>query len=344
MRKNYIYLISLLLIGTNCGKQKTVETKTERVITITTTTSVEKKYSPSIDFAGTAYANKEANLGTTLPGRVEKCYFIEGQKVNKGDLIVELSSELYTQALIERNTLEKDFDRVTRLREKGSVSEQDFDHVKAMYDASVAKTQMLKKSAEVRAPFAGTIVDYIVQEGENFFFAPNLKPGYSMTSGIVQLMQLDVLKVTIDVNEKDISKIVIGQQANVKFDAYPEKVYTGIVKSVDPTLSTLSRTAKVEIQINNNDLLIKPGMFAKVKIFLPEQNAVFIPFESISRQSGTGNEYVFVIKSDIAEKVQIIRKFSVENLIGVDGLKPGVTIAVAGKNKLSNGCKVRIGK
>ncbi|OFX22024.1 MAG: hypothetical protein A2041_13565 [Bacteroidetes bacterium GWA2_31_9b] len=344
MRKNYIYLISLLLIGTSCGKQKTVETKTERVIAITTTTSVEKKYSPSIDFTGTAFANKEANLGTTLPGRVEKCYFIEGQKVNKGDLIVELSSELYTQALIERNTLEKDFDRVTRLREKGSVSEQDFDHVKAMYDASVAKTQMLKKSAEVRAPFAGTIVDYIVQEGENFFFAPNLKPGYSMTSGIVQLMQLDVLKVTIDVNEKDISKIYIGQSADVVFDAYPEKRISGKVKSVDPTLSTLSRTAKVEIQINNNDLLIKPGMFAKVKIFLPEQNAVFIPFESITRQSGTGNEYVFVIESDIAEKIQITRKFSVENLIGVDGLKPGVTIAVAGKNKLSNGCKVRIGK
>ncbi|HAN18858.1 MAG: hypothetical protein A2X13_07835 [Bacteroidetes bacterium GWC2_33_15] len=344
MRKNSICLLSLLLIAAGCEKQKTGETKAERIIPITTTVSIEKKYAPDMIFTGTAFANKEANLGTSLPGRIEKCYFIEGQKVNKGDLIVELSSELYTQALIERNTLEKDFERVSRLRDKGSISEQDFDHVKAQYDASVAKTQMLKKSAEVRAPFAGTIVDYIVQEGENYFFSPNLKPGYSMTSGIVQLMQLDIIKVTVDVNEKDISKIYLNQSANVVFDAYPEKIFTGKVKSVEPTLSTLTRTAKVEIQINNTDLLIKPGMFARVKIFLPEQHAVFIPFESIYRQPGTGLEYVFVIDNNIAEKVQVSRKFSNEKFIAVDGLKPGKTIAVAGKSKLSTGCRVKVGK
>lgn len=335
-----ITIIALGIISCNTKEQQTKEK--ESVIPITVSKSIEKEFIPELKYSGTAFANKEANLGTAIPGRVEKIHFNIGEHVKKGDLIVELSSELYTQALIERNTLKKDFERVSRLRDKESLSEQDYDHIKAKYEATIAKTEMMKKNAEIVAPFSGTIVDHIVKEGENYLFAPSLKVGYSMTSGIVKIMQLDVLKVEIDVNEKDISKIKKGQKAEIIFDAYPQKTFTGTIEAIDPILSTLSRTVKVKIKTENKDLLIKPGMYAKVKIKLPEEKAVFVPIESIYRQPGTGNDYVFVVEKNIVKRIPVTRKYTLNDLVAVDGIIAETTIAVGGKSKLVDGFKVVI--
>lgn len=342
MKNYFIFLLTAIVLNVGCAKQKQNGKQSTNKIPVSVTKSIEKKYTPALNFSGTAFANREANLGTAIPGRVEKIYFDEGEKVKKGDKIVELSSELYMQALIERNTLKKDFDRVSRLKEKGSLSQQDYDHVKAKYDASVAKTEMMKKNSEIRAPFSGVVVDHIVNEGENFLFAPSLKPGYSMTSGIIKLMQLELLNVEIDINEKDISKIHTGQAAKIIFDAYPGKTYHGKVQMIDPVLSTLSRTAKAKIQIKNKDLLIKPGMYANVQIKLPAEEAVFVPNESIYRQPGTGNDFVFVIKDNMAYKTKVKRLYTVEDLAAIEGLEPNMVIVVAGKSKLSDEMEVEI--
>ena len=341
MRAIVIFVIITLSFAACKNTEKTEQENIVRIPVIVSK-SIEKDYTPDLSFSGTAFANKEANLGTAVPGKVEKIYLDEGQKVKKGDLLVELSSELYMQAIIERNALKKDFDRVSRLREKGSLSEQDYDHIKAKYDASVAKTEMMKKNTEIRAPFPGIVVDHIVKEGENYFFAPYLKPGYSMTSGIIKLMQLDVLNVEIDINEKDLSKVYKGQKANVIFDAYPDKVYQGELITIDPILSTLSRTAKGQIRINNSDLVIKPGMYAKVLIELPKITAIFVTNEAIYRQPGTGNDYIFMVKGNSVTKIPVKRLYTVEELVAVDGIKPNETIVVAGKNKLRDGMEVEI--
>ena len=337
------FVITIIALGIiSCDNKEQQKQEKESVIPVTVSKSIEKEFTPEIEFSGTAFANKEANLGTAIPGRVEKIHFNVGEHVKKGDLIVELSSELYTQALIERNTLQKDFERVSRLRDKESLSEQDYDHVKAKYEATVAKTEMMKKNSEIVAPFAGTVVDHIVKEGENYLFAPSLKVGYSMTSGIIKLMQLDVLNVEIDVNEKEISKIKKGQKAEITFDAYPDKKYTGTVESIEPILSTLSRTVKVKIKTENKDLLIKPGMYSKVKIKLPKEKAVFVPIESIYRQPGTGNDFVFVVENNVVKRIPVTRKYTLNELAAVDGIKAETTIAVGGKSKLIEGIKVEI--
>lgn len=344
MKKSICLIITILIVFSGCKNQKREATVKDETIPITVAKSEQKSFVPALNYAGTAKANREANLGTAIPGRVEKIHFNEGQAVKKGDLIVELSSELYIQALVEFNTLEKDFERVSRLREKGSISQQDFDHVKAKYDASKAKTQMMKKNTEIRAPFSGTIIDHMVKEGENFLFSPSLKAGYSMTSGIIKLMQLDRIKVEIDVNEKDLAKITPGQKVEMKFDAYPEKKYQGQVTKIDPVLSTISRTAKAEISIQNDDYMIKPGMYARVNLILPEQEAVFVPLEAIYRQTGTGNDYVFRIENNKAQRLPVKRIYNLNDQVAVTGIDSGISIAIAGKNKLKEGSVVKITK
>jgi len=342
MRNKFIIGMVILILLAGCKNNKKQNQSAENRIPITVTQSEKEKYIPVLDYSGTAKANKEANLGTSIPGRVEKIYFNEGDKVQKGELIAELSSELYLQALVEKQTLEKDFKRIARLKEKGSVTQQDFDHIKAKYEASKAKTQLMKKNTEIRAPFRGTIIDYLVKEGENFLFSPSLKVGYSMTSGVVKLMQLDKIRVEIDVNEKDIPGINVGQKARVIFDAYPQKNYSGEVTQIAPVLSTLTRTAKVEVTIPNEELLVKPGMYAKVNLVMPEKEAVFVPLEAIYRQPGTGNDYVFQVKNNKAHRIKIQRIDNLNDKVAVKGIGPEITIAVAGKNKLSEGSMVKI--
>ncbi|HKL08570.1 MAG TPA: efflux RND transporter periplasmic adaptor subunit [Bacteroidales bacterium] len=343
--KNTIQIVVVILIlFAGCKNGEEEKQNGDNIIPITITQTEQKSYIPGLSYSGTAKANKEANLGTSIPGRVEEIYFNEGDKVKKDELIVELSSELYLQALVESQTIEKDFERIARLKEKGSVTQQDFDHIKAKYEASKAKTQLMKKNTEIRAPFSGTIVDYLVNEGENFLFSPSLKAGYSMTSGVVKLMQLNIIRVEIDVNEKDLAKIRQGQSAELIFDAYPQNVYSGKVTQIASVLSTLSRTATVEISIPNDDFLIKPGMYAKVNLVLPEREAVFVPLEAIYRQSGTGNDYVFRIDDNTAHRIPVQRMDHLEDKVAVSGIDANVTIAVAGKNKLNEGTRVEIKK
>ncbi len=339
MKKIWISL-AFLAIFWSCSteNENQEEANTQKNVIVTTEKSVEKKHNPWLEYTGVAFAYKEANLGTTLPGKVEKIHFDEGDQVNKGELIVELSAELYAQALAEKNTLEKDFERVSRLKEKGSVTQQKYDHVKAKLEAARAKTRMMKKNSEVRAPFSGTIVDYLVKEGENFMFSPSLKPGYSHTSGIVQLMQLDKLKVKIDVNEQDLSKIQTGQKAEAIFDAYPDETIGGTVTHIEPILSTATHTAKTEITIVNPEKKLKPGMYSKVKLRLPETTDVFISLNAIYRQPGTGNNFVFVVTGNR----KVIRKpveklYTIGEKVAVKGIQGGKEIVVHGKNKLKAG-------
>jgi membrane fusion protein (multidrug efflux system) len=83
-------------------------------------------------------------------------------------------------------------------------------------------------------------------------------------------------------------------------------------------------------------------MYANVSIKLPDEEAVFVPNESIYRQPGTGNDFVYVIKENVVHKTRIKRLYTVEDLVAINGLEPNMTIVVAGKSKLSDEMEVEI--
>jgi len=339
-----ILLISAAVFLTSCSSQKeknSVEGLPETV-PVKVAKAEEKSFTPSLELSGTAFADREANLGSALPGRVEKIYFPEGSHVKKGDLLVSMSGELYTQTLVEFQTIEKDFERVARLNEKGSVTQQEYDHVKAMYDASKSKVEMMKKNAEIVAPFSGIIVEYLVHDGENYFFNLNLDPGYSSTSGIVRLMKLDPVLVEAEVNEKDLSMIRKDQSANVAFDAVSNTTFKGKIKYIKQALSTITHTATIRIEISNPGEIIKPGMYGHVKINLAPRKMVFVPVNAIYRQAGTSEDYIFITEGNIVKRIRTQRLATDNSFVAVSGLDPGTNVVVYGKEKISDGTLVEI--
>jgi len=340
MNKRLI-LIFLVISTFSCNRNEDITNNSNDNSKGVSVLIAEKEiYKPVMTYTGTIKPYREANLGTAIPGRIERLYFSEGDRVSKGSLIVQLSGEATAMARYEYETLKKDYERVERLRERGSVTQQDYDHIKAKYKAAKAKYDFFKNNSEVRAPFSGVIVEYLVNEGETFSFSPGLEPGYSHSSGIVRLMQMDPVKVSIDVNETLIPNLNKVKQTEITTDAYPDERFEGKITFLRPVLSPVSRTATVEITVDNPDNKLMPGMFARVKLEMAEDSLVFLPRHIVTdRENQTG--YVWLIKNGkaIRKQTNIIKEHN--GRFAVTGILQGDTIVVSGLYELSEGKEVR---
>lgn len=343
------YATCLLTIFAGGCSTKTTENSGHSAKSLATATKVtvhvakEMEYIPVLNFTGTAEANREAALGASIPGRVEKIHFSKGSYVPEGAVIAEMSDEMLIQAQIELEAIRKDFERISRLKEKESVSVMDYDHMKAKFDASQTKVNMLKKNTSITAPFGGVLTDITVQEGENYTFVPSVSSDLKMQSGILTIRQLNPLKIIIEVNEKEINSISRGQHADVVFDAYPDEPVSGKVSYISPVLSSVTRTAMVEVTITNREMKLKPGMFGRVSISMPQTTGVFVPVNALYRQQGTGENYLFmVVDQNRVTRRKVTRGESKGNLIRIPEISADEYVVVDGKNKLDDGSPIEI--
>jgi len=308
MKKLGIFLLFLIFVGGCSSKGKkataTEDSKTNEILRVEVVSPVRRNHVFTKEYNGLFKPFKEANVGSSLPGKVEKIFVPEGKTVQQGEMLAQLSSELLVQAEIEYLTLKKDFQRVSNLYEKNSISQQDYDHVKAQYEAAQAKYEMLKKNTEIRAPFSGVVMKHLVKEGENFFFSPSLDPTYSMTSGIIQLMQIDPLLCVVEVGEKEYSSIRLGQKVEIEPYAFPGKKIEGTVYRFEPLVSGVDRLVRVQIQVPNT-LRLLPGMGAKVRIPMEARYYVTLPLEALYTDPLTNKTYVFVSENNKAVKVPV---------------------------------------
>ena len=343
MKKILALTLTTLLLFAACSKNEQ-EVQSEIKLPLVKVETVQvKSYEPVEILSGSITAKREANLASILPGKVEKFHVSEGQDVNKGQLIAELSGELLTTAQIEYETYKKDFGRVKRLFEKGSVPEQQYDHVKAQYEAKEATYNLVKKNTEIRAPFAGTITKKMIEEGETFLIMnPGLEVGYSHASGVARLMDLKTLEVEVAVNEKEINHYKVGMPAQVVTDAFPNAKYPGKITKIGYTFDNLTKTTLVTVEIQNPEKTLKPGMYAKVEIPLAEKEDLFVPLKAIYREAATGMDYIFTVENNTAKRNKIERIYTDGDFVAISGLSAGQKIVTEGKSKIKNGAKVKV--
>lgn len=323
----------------NQGAEQTEE-QALRLVEVTYPT--EQEYNRQYNYNGTTFASREANLGAVLPGRVEKILYDVGDHVPEGALVVQLSAELLIQTKIEYETLKKDYERVKRLEEKGSISTMKYDHVRAQYQASEARMRMVESSTQITAPFAGTLAERMMEEGEVFFINPGLKLGYSMRSGIVRLMQLDPMVVRMEVNERELEHIARGMSAVVSFSARDETEYAGKVVQVKPMLSAVTHNATVEVQFANPKHSILPGMYANVRLVMPKQRGISIPIQCIVKEISDDRDFVYLVSDEgivSRHQVQLVQTQGDRAII--TGIPAKSRVLVEGKGKCKPGQKVR---
>ena len=155
-------------------------------------------------------------------------------------------------------------------------------------------------------------------------------------------MKLDPIQVETEVNEKDLSRIVKDQSAEIMFDAFPGKVFKGKISEIEQVLSTLTHTSKVKIEVSNKDRRIKPGMFGHIRLECPTISTVSVPLSCLQSQNGTSEYYLFTIENNIAVRHKVTGLWHDQEWVGIEGLTKGSKVVCAGKEKLSDGMSVII--
>jgi RND family efflux transporter MFP subunit len=182
----------------------------------------------------------------------------------------------------------------------------------------------------VNSPLKGTVGKIYSDRGANVL--PNLP--------IALIINMDRVKVKIDIPERRLPLISKGQIAEVRVEAYPEELFSGEVSKVSPLVNPDSRTAPTEISISNPGHKLKSGMFARVKIAVKEhRNALIIPRKAVLEKGK--KKVVFVVEGALAREREvqtgIIEKERVEI---TRGLKEGERIVIEGNYGLKDGMKV----
>jgi len=316
-----IAMTTIFAVAAGCGdsNDNSKDSSDEAVVPVTAVVAEEQVITPALDYSGSVEAWLRAALGSEIPGRIVTLNCDVGDIVRKDSLLVELGSETLIQARAQYDAVAKDWERIKTLRESGTVTQQAYDQIEAAY-----KTAKTKKYLDV---------------GEVY----SLFPGQAGSPAIIELMQIDTVKVAVAVTESQYHRLTLGQQATLRLDAYPDTQFVGTVSRIDPTVNTKTRTANVEIRFVNDSGIIKPGMFGFVSISLPSKNALLVNRDVLIKQEGTGIFYVFKVQNDTASRVNVITGDNFGSLVEIkSGLEDGDTVVTTGKMKIKTGSKVKI--
>jgi RND family efflux transporter MFP subunit len=339
-RAGLLVLVAATLALAGCGGGGDDLQVEEKIVPVSVATVEMVEVSPSLEFSGSILPVREASVGAMMSAQVRRMHVEPGVRVNKGDLMVEMAGEQLTQVEAQFVATERDWERMTRLLEAGAVTEQRFDQIDAAYRAAKASYDLVRESTMIRAPFSGVVTATYLEEGEVFVLMPG---GGASSPAIVELVQMDEVKVEISVAERDLPEIRKGLKAKVEVTTYSGRVFEGTVRLVEPIISPMTRTAKAEIIIPNAGELLRPGMFAHLTLELAPRDLLLVPHDGVLQQEGTGRYFSMLFEDGRSRRVDVVLGHAIgDHHEVVSGLDAGQTVITTGRYRLPDGAKVAI--
>ena len=324
-------------------------------------------------FTGTLYPRSQFIAAPKVSGRLEKLHVEIGDTVTRNQLIAELESEEYQRQVDQaRAELEvakaalaesksslgiaaRELERVTTLRQKKIASESELDSAEAQFAAQearnrVAHAQVVQKeaalkAAEVRLSYTRIRASWEDGGGTRIVGERYVDEGAMLAANtsVVSILDISVLKAVIHVIEKDYPKIRLGQTAQLDTDAFPGRLFTGRVARIAPLLKETTRTGRVELEVANQEGLLKPGMFVRAKIEFSRLNdALVVPTEAIVKRRGARG--VFEVKGDLSQAVFVPVKTGLSDRGLVQILEPEIRgpVVTLGHHLLEDGSPVTV--
>jgi len=274
-----------------------------------------------------------------IAGRVATIHFREGERVTKGDVILKLDESVQRadsdRARANLTLSKSKFERAEDLRTKGFISSQAKDEAEnnfrvAQSDAELTEAKLQKMT--IRAPFSGTVGLRMVSVGDY------VKEGQD----IVNLEALDPLKVDFRVPEIFLTQVKDRQSLQITLDALPDKAYDGQVFAINPLIDANGRSIVIRAQVPNKDGRLRPGMFARVRLFTSASKpTLVVPEESLFPVGDDKYVYKVIDGKAARQKVEIgaRREGRVEI---VNGLAADDLVVTAGGLKLREGTAVTV--
>jgi len=352
-----------------------VDAKKTRTITVGTVQPLKQDLDIRLTYTADITPNQLVNIFSRVDGYISKLYVDKGDFVKTNQLLVEIDHTDYLHAVNQAKAnlaaarakvTQQDasvrnarltLDRMRALIKDQFVSQQDLDNAEVNSDAAIAALESLRAQVQqmevalaqaetnlaysyIRAPFAGYIAERNLDLGA---YVTGAATSTSTTSrGIVSLHDIETVRTLIEVVEKDVPLVQIGQKAEVRAEAYPDRVFEGTVTRVVQALNRATRTMTVELDLPNKDHLLKGGMFARVEVLVGKHaNALQIPIDAVSRLEDA--QYVYVVREGKAERVPVEIGVRDENRVEITkGLAGGEHVIVSGKDLVHDGTPVQM--
>ena len=295
---------------------------------------------------GSLRSRQGVMLRPEVGGRVKQILFNDGQRVRKGQLMVQFEDQLQqaqvAQARAELSIAEANHKRNQELVAQNFISQRSLDESSAALEVSRAKLSLAQATLQrlqVLAPFDGITGLKQINVGDY------LKDGADM----VNVEDIDAVLLDFRLPERFQARVRAGQKAQLTVDALPGRPFTAIVQAVDPLIEANGRSVGVRGCIDNRQQQLRPGMFARVNaVFGSRENALVIPEEAIIPQGGrtfvvkvvAGDKPDVRVSERVAVKVGLRQPGKVEIL---EGLSAGDTVVTAGHQRLQkDGTPVRV--
>jgi RND family efflux transporter MFP subunit len=368
----FIAVTALVIFRLSTGAK--TDPQKARLITVGTVSPLKEDLDIRLSYTADISPNQVVNLFSRVDGYVAKLHVDKGDFVKAGQLLMEIDHTDYLHAVNQakanlaaghakvaqqkaalRNA-RLTLDRMQALIKDQFVSQQDLDNAQVNFDAAVAAMESLDAQVKqlevalaqadtnltysyIRAPFAGYIAERNLDTGAYVTGAASSTS--TMSRSMLSLHDIDRVRVLIEVVEKDIPTIQIGQKAGLRAEAYPDRVFEGQVTRIVQALNRETRTMTVEIDLPNKDRRLKGGMFARVEVMVgTHRQAVQIPIDAVSRLEDT--QYVFVVRDGKAQRVNVEIGVRNDNRVEITkGLTGDETVIVSGKDLVHDGTPVQ---
>lgn len=284
---------------------------------------------------------EENSITAGIAARIESIKVDVGDRVHKGQVLVQMDPTTLLQQQAQLATLEVNYRRIDTLRKVGSVSQQQYDQLKTQYEVSKATVASLARNTTLTSPIDGVVTGRYASEGDLFTMAPSAAAGGK--AAILTVMQIDPVKVVFSAPEVFYSRLKKGQRVVVTLDAYGEEQFRGEVYRVAPSVDPITHTFVTEVTVANGSGRIRPGMFARAHVDFGRRPRILVPDLAVNEQRGSDNKYVFTVVDGRVQRVEVTTgRFYGDRIEVLTGLKGGEEVVVAGAATLQEGSRVKV--
>ncbi len=298
------------------------------------------KLDNKLTVTGSVLPNESLELKSEISGKITSIKFKEGNKVTKGELLLqinddEISAQLDKQRYNRKLNQDNEF-RQRKLVEKDAISQEEYDNALNRLNTTVADIRLLEaqlSKTRIKAPFDGVIGLRYVSEG-----------AYLSPSAIIAtLYNISPAKIEFAIPGRYSTQVAQGKKIffTIENDL---TTHEGEVYAIEPRIDPATRTLKIRALADNEKGILLPGQFVKVELVLESMaDAILVPTEAvIPEQNG---KMVFILEGGKAKGVKIETGIRTDNSLQVlSGLKPGDTLLTTGILQLRPGIEVQIVK
>ena len=339
MKKNltFIAMLAVALLS-SCGSSESNETATTTAVQQTekpkvkiATVSAEEVMQSEV-YSTTVVAEVKNNIIPNSPLRIEKILVEVGDKVKKGQALVNLDASNLDQLKLQVENQTIDFKRVEELYKVGGASKAEYDNAKTQLEVNKKSLANRLENTVLVSPIDGVVTARNYDNGDMYGGQP-----------ILVVEQIAPVIMKINVSESLYALTNKNLDVKLQFNPYGDEVFDGKIDLIYPTIDAASHTFPVEVKLENKDTRVRPGMFGKVTVNFGTKTHVVVPDVAVVKQAGSGDYYVYTYADGKVNnnKVELGQRLG-DRYELISGIESGSQVVIAGQTLIADGAEVEV--